>query len=53
MNLLDCSGVAARIYRLLGFILLRKGADSAVAVVVFQMEDCPCNQHSQSNVITL
>lgn len=33
--LLDCSGVAAGIYRLLCFIFLREGADSAVSVVVY------------------
>lgn len=31
----DCSGVAAGIYRLLSFIFLREGADSAVSVVVY------------------
>lgn len=34
MILLDCSGVAAGIYRFLSFIFLREGADSAVSVVV-------------------
>lgn len=35
MILLDCSGVAAGIYRLPSFIFLREGADSAVGVVVY------------------
>lgn len=35
MILLDCSEVAAGIYRLPSFIFLRAGADSAVAIVVY------------------
>jgi len=35
MILLDCSGVAAGIYRLPSLIFLREGADSAVGIVVY------------------
>ena len=47
MILLDCSGVAAGIYRLLSFIFLTEGADSAVPVVVYADGSLPM-QSAQS-----